>query len=103
MGSSAPVHDKSVPEFEGNAKPSSGISVSLLCIMPGRLTREHPLRLKKWTGGEIRPSFPRAKGLGPPTCPNLDFFAKGLDDVFARPYPTKLDDRPTVTRSQCME
>jgi len=37
-------------------------------------------------------------GLGPPTCPNLDsWFAKGLDDEINRLYPTKLDDRPTIT------
>ena len=30
-------------------------------------------------------------GFEPPTCPNLEFFAKGLDDIL---YPTRLDDRP---------
>ena len=30
-------------------------------------------------------------GFEPTTCPNLDFFAKGLDDWL---YPTRLDDRP---------
>jgi len=41
--------------------------------------------------GGNSPAVSVAAGLEPPTCPNLDFFAKGLD---ARLYPTRLDDRP---------